>query len=210
MAIIDSNMLACMGLQYLLRKLIPIAEVQIFASYDEFMADDPESFAHHFVSSRIYFEHTQTFRQRPYRTIVLVNGENIPHMPGVLTLNIARSEQELTTDILQLHSHGHGNGPHRPRQAAEGHPHGAAHPHSGAHAHGHHKAADPQPLTPREIDVLKLLGKGYINKEIGDRLNISLTTVITHRKNIMTKLGAHSLSDVIIYAVMNGYIDLGE
>jgi len=40
--------------------------------------------------------------------------------------------------------------------------------------------------------------------------NISLTTVITHRKNIMTKLGAHSLSDIIIYVVMNGYLDLGE
>ena len=49
-----------------------------------------------------------------------------------------------------------------------------------------------------------------VNKEIADKLHISLTTVITHRKNIMTKLNAHSLSDVIIYAVMNGHIDLGE
>jgi len=54
------------------------------------------------------------------------------------------------------------------------------------------------------------LAKGFINKEIADKLHISLTTVITHRKNIMTKLNAHSLSDVIIYAVMNGHIDLGE
>jgi len=38
------------------------------------------------------------------------------------------------------------------------------------------------------------------DKEIADKLHISLTTVITHRKNIMTKLNAHSLSDVIIYA----------
>ena len=37
-----------------------------------------------------------------------------------------------------------------------------------------------------------------------------MTTVITHRKNIMTKLGAHALSDIIIYVVMNGYLDLGE
>lgn len=195
MAIIDSNMLACMGLQHLLMKIIPIAMVQVFASYDELMDDEPESFAHFFVSSRIYFEYTSYFRQRAYRTIVLVNGENLPHMPGILTLNIARSEQELTTDILQLHSHGHGAGPHKPRPM----PTPQARP-----------AQEPQQLTPREVEVVNLLGKGYINKEIADRLNISLTTVITHRKNIMTKLNAHSLSDVIIYAVMNGHLDLGE
>ena len=55
-----------------------------------------------------------------------------------------------------------------------------------------------------------LLTMGLINKEIADRLNISVTTVITHRKNIMEKLHARSLADIIIYAVMNGYVNLGE
>ena len=46
-----------------------------------------------------------------------------------------------------------------------------------------------------------------INKEIADKLNISLTTVITHRKNITEKLGIKSVSGLTIYAVMNGYIE---
>ena len=73
-----------------------------------------------------------------------------------------------------------------------------------------HNEEERQPLTLREIEVATLLAKGLINKEVAERLNISMTTVITHRKNIMTKLEAHSLSDIIIYVVMNGYLDLGE
>jgi DNA-binding NarL/FixJ family response regulator len=58
--------------------------------------------------------------------------------------------------------------------------------------------------------VAILLAKGHINKEIADLLNISVTTVITHRKNIMEKLHAHSLADIILYVVMNGLVDVGE
>ena len=57
-------------------------------------------------------------------------------------------------------------------------------------------------LSAREIEVLVLITKGLINKEIADKLNISLTTVITHRKNITEKLGIKSVSGLTIYAVM--------
>jgi DNA-binding CsgD family transcriptional regulator len=57
---------------------------------------------------------------------------------------------------------------------------------------------------------MSLIVQGYINKEIADRLNIGLSTVITHRKNIMEKLHARSLADIILYVVMNGLIDVGE
>ena len=60
------------------------------------------------------------------------------------------------------------------------------------------------------MEVAILLAKGYINKEIADQLHISLTTVITHRKNIMDKLRARSLADIILYVVMNGLVDVGE
>ena len=55
-------------------------------------------------------------------------------------------------------------------------------------------------LSNREIEVLSLVVQGYINKEIALKLNISLTTVITHRKNIMEKLGMKSVSALTIYA----------
>ena len=62
-------------------------------------------------------------------------------------------------------------------------------------------------LSAREIEVLRLVTKGLINKEIADKLHISLTTVISHRKNITEKLGIKSVSGLAIYAVMHGYID---
>ena len=61
-------------------------------------------------------------------------------------------------------------------------------------------------LSNREIEVMSLIVQGLINKEIAEKLNISLTTVITHRKNIMDKLGMKSVSALTIYAVMHGYI----
>ena len=65
-------------------------------------------------------------------------------------------------------------------------------------------------LTDRELEVLALVVQGLINKEIADRLNISLTTVITHRKNIMDKLGMKSVSALTIYAIMHGYVGINK
>ena len=61
-------------------------------------------------------------------------------------------------------------------------------------------------LSPREIEVLKLVALGYLNKEIADKLSISINTVLTHRKNISSKLGIRSVSGLSVYAIMNGYI----
>ncbi|HNZ72514.1 MAG TPA: LuxR C-terminal-related transcriptional regulator, partial [Prolixibacteraceae bacterium] len=52
--------------------------------------------------------------------------------------------------------------------------------------------------------------RGYINKEIADKLNISKTTVISHRNNIAEKLGDRSIGRLTIYAVLNGIVDLHE
>ena len=65
-------------------------------------------------------------------------------------------------------------------------------------------------LTDREIEVMTLIVQGLINKEIADKLNIGLATVITHRKNIMEKLGMKSVSALTIYAVMHGYVDINK
>ena len=65
-------------------------------------------------------------------------------------------------------------------------------------------------LSDREIEVMALIVQGFINKEIADRLNIALSTVVTHRKNIMDKLGMKSISALTIYAVMHGYVDINK
>ena len=72
------------------------------------------------------------------------------------------------------------------------------------------KALKTKLLTDREIEVLALIAQGFINKEIGRQLNIGLTTVISHRKNITEKLGMKSVSALTIYAVMHGYVDINK
>lgn len=61
-------------------------------------------------------------------------------------------------------------------------------------------------LTSREIEVLTLVAQGLLNKEIADSLNISLHTVISHRKNIAAKLGIKTVAGFTMYAAMNGLI----
>lgn len=186
-AIIEPNTLAGLGLRHLLQQMMPAITIRHFGSMQQLTDDTPDMYGHYFVSSAVYFEHASFFLQRMSRTIVLTSGGAVPGLSDVNTLNVNQSEQALTRDILRLHSRGHGHSHnHRPTIAVE------------------------HDLSPREIEVLVLLTRGFINKEIADRLNISLTTVITHRKNITEKLGIKSLSGLTIYAVMRGYVEPHE
>ncbi len=62
--------------------------------------------------------------------------------------------------------------------------------------------AQAQP-TPREIEIIRLLAKGKANKQIAAELGITIRTVETHRGRIMMKMGFHSLTDLIHYAIRN-------
>lgn len=61
-------------------------------------------------------------------------------------------------------------------------------------------------LTPRESEVLALLAEGKNNDEIADILTISVHTVARHRENLMGKLGLHSRSELVKYAIRKGLI----
>lgn len=62
-------------------------------------------------------------------------------------------------------------------------------------------------LTPREIDVLKLIVQGYTNRQIGEELNISIRTAEGHRANLSEKLGLHSRVELVRYARDHGLIE---
>jgi DNA-binding NarL/FixJ family response regulator len=61
-------------------------------------------------------------------------------------------------------------------------------------------------LTGREREILQLIAEGRANKEVASLLNISLTTVETHRTHILQKLDLHSVPELILYAVRKGII----
>ncbi len=65
-------------------------------------------------------------------------------------------------------------------------------------------------LSEREREVLHLIAKGYAHKEISDALCISTHTVVTHRKNIVQKLGVKSSSGLTVYAILNKLIEPEE
>lgn len=69
-------------------------------------------------------------------------------------------------------------------------------------------AQNAETLSNREKDVIIALVQGMANKEIASHLNISINTVITHRRNIARKLQIHSPAGLTIYAIVNGLIDI--
>ncbi len=63
-------------------------------------------------------------------------------------------------------------------------------------------------LTPRELEVLRLICKGLSNREIAEALDLSVNTVAVHRANIMSALGVHKTAELVVYAISNGLVTL--
>lgn len=66
---------------------------------------------------------------------------------------------------------------------------------------------DGEELSAREKEILVCVAKGMLNKEIADHFNISIYTVITHRKNITRKTGIRTVAGLTVYALLNNLID---
>lgn len=189
-AIVEPNILSALGLKSILVDLIPVAKIRIFPCFEDFMSDTPDMYAHYFVAASLYIEHTPFFLPRKRRTIVIASETQALLMSGVSVLDVCQSEKELIKSLMELHKHGH-----EPKHSKN------------KDAIAAHQVHD---LSPREIEVISFIAKGKTNKEIAEYLNISQTTVITHRKNITDKLGIKSVSGLTIYAVVNGYTDLHQ
>ena len=195
-AVISPCSLVNIGLKTILERIIPAVEVCTFGRVDEYADED---FVHYFVSARVFTENSRFFIAKGRKVIILTNsaGENVPLPPHMFTLDIAQDEASVVRDILRLYRSGHGAGHSAEHGAGEDMRHGAV------------RGAEPAgPLSEREKDVLRAVVRGMINKEIADALNISINTVITHRRNIVAKLGIRSVAALTIYAVTHGIISL--
>lgn len=69
------------------------------------------------------------------------------------------------------------------------------------------KPASNNTLTHREMEILRLVARGYTNNQIAQRLSISARTVEGHRANVMGKLGLHSRVELVEYAEQHGLLD---
>ena len=147
-----------------------------------------DGYFHYFASIATVISHRPFYLERRHKTIVLTTQHDSQQVSGFPSINVNVPEEELVRSVLNLEQHAHAHGRNLPPMPK----------------------ADKEKLSPREVEVLSLIVQGNINKEIADKLNIGLTTVITHRKNIMEKLHARSVSQLTIYAVMRGYVDIGK
>ena len=187
-AIIDANTLATLGLKQILQTVMPIMTVDTFGSFTELEANHLEQYFHYFVSMNVVLENKPFFLAQRKKTIVLtLSLDTMSQLSEFHSLCINVPESELVRSLLMLEQHAHGHGQNLPPMP---------------------KVLQQKILSDREIEVMSLIVQGFINKEIADKLNIGLSTVITHRKNIMDKLGLKSVSALTIYAVTHGYVDI--
>ena len=194
-AIIDQNTLEATGLKSIICDMAPMADVSTFASVEDMVQefDEEAPFVHFFVSSQVLIANADFFLQRQRQTIVLTTQPiKQRQFENFLTLNITQGEHELLKSILTLFQHAHGKG----------------HANASSPTLAEHEV--DMPLSPREVEVLSLVVRGFINKEIADRLCISLPTVVTHRKNVCEKLHLRSVSALTIYAVTHGLVNAEE
>ena len=190
MAVIDRNTLTVLGLKQILEDVVPIMDVHSFGSFEEFENDGPDNYVHFFVAQSIVLGHMDFFRKNARHTLVMTTSDDPnSQLSGFHSFCVNQTEEALVRQVLRIMQMGHNGGKNLPEMPA---------------------VLQNKILSNREIQVLSLVVRGYINKEIADELNIGLSTVITHRKNITDKLGFKSVSALTIYAVMHGYVDINQ
>ncbi len=70
------------------------------------------------------------------------------------------------------------------------------------------RAVRPRELSKREKEVVQLVAEGYKNREVAEKLGISVKTVETHRANIMNKLAFRNVVQLVRYAIRKGLVSL--
>ncbi len=195
-AIVHPDTLAGLGLASILERIMPMAAPSVFASVREMEESGTTDFFHYFVAAEVLLSEAAFFLERKRKTIVLVQGAESNRIPRDLhTLDCRQSEEQLTHTLIRLAGMAHGKN--------------HAHP-TVAQANKATPTSKLTELTQREIDVLRLITRGFINKEIADQLNVSLPTIVTHRKNLTDKLGTRSVSALTVFALTHGIIKIEE
>ncbi len=189
-AIITSNTLECISLRNILWDVFDGVEIHSYSNMDAFIRDSNRHFVHFFVSTDIIFSCADEFDTLKEQTTVISHGANrLYDEAGFNVLDTTLPELEILQCLARLNATG---------------------------KYGKSSDARIQTrsltdrLSEREKEVLRLMIKGFINKEIASKLEISLPTAIFHRNNICMKLKTRSIGKMTVYAVMAGMIDINE
>lgn len=187
-AIIDRNTLSGIALRSILWDTFGNVEIHLYNTMDRFIADSNRHFIHFFVDSDILFRYIDEFVTLKNRTTVLHEGAGHRFIKeGFSVLDLSLGEGELQNRILQMQLVS------RYEERIE-----------------ERRKSSENELSPREQEVLILMVKGLINKEIAEKLGVSLPTVIFHRNNICEKLQTRSIGKLTIHAVLSGLIDIND
>lgn len=181
-AIILPDTLQSLGLQNILTDYFPPVEVSHYPAFDALSATTGyDSFDYYFTQPATFVLAIDFFLPRRNKTIILIDGtENDTHLSTLNPVSIKAPLEIIIEQLQQAFSYDHSSN----TSSSEGN----------------------KELSVRETNVLQLIVKGITNKEIADKLNISLNTVLTHRKNITAKLGIKTVSGLTFYSIMNGII----
>ena len=180
-AIILPDTLQYVGLQNLLVNYFPPVEISHYPTFEASISSNCDTFDYYITNATLFVLNADFFLPRRNKTIVLLNsleGEKNNSFPSN-HISINSPQETIIEQLKQFFVKENG-----------------------------YTSTDSnnKELTLREIEVLQLIVKGSTNKEIADKLYISLNTVQTHRKNITTKLGIKTISGLTFYAIMNGII----
>ncbi len=189
-AIIDRNTLSYVALKHVLQDIFNHVDVFAYNTIEEFIRDSNRHFVHFFVSSDILFCNAEEFDTLKNQTTILYTGSagNIERN-GYRILDVSQSEARIVEQLKHLQNTGKYENRITPT-----------------------KTADDiiQKLSQREKDVLRLIVKGRLNKEVADELGISMPTAIFHRNNICDKLQTRSVGKLTVMAVLSGLVDINE
>lgn len=186
-AIILPDTLQSIGLQSLLIDYFPPVEVCYFPTFAAFSNEKSstagaDTFDYYFTRPETFLLNADFFLPRKNKTVLLIKDTEANGNPvAILSLTTLSPQETVIEQLQQIFASENSAG-------------------TAGNGEGNKE------LSSREIDVLKLIVKGITNKEIADKLNISLNTVLTHRKNITAKLGIKTVSGLTFYAIMNGII----
>ena len=178
-AIILSDTLRSIG-QSLLTDYFPPVEVCYFPNFEMLSSTGSDTYDYYFTDSDTLVLNADFFLPRRNKTALLIDStEEHGALSSTNRITLRSSQETIIEQLQQLFT---------------------------SDSSSNTTTENNKDLSSREVDVLQLIVKGITNKEIADKLNISLNTVLTHRKNITAKLGIKTVSGLTFYAIMNGII----